>query len=170
MEKRPALATRNVHQVEASQHGEVFMSTAGRVTALVAALTLVACHHDGVEPIGEHPFEGEYRWTYSQGGIAGIRYTPESTGYTARLEFDGHGEVSAFRGETRVARATYVAEPTTKPDGSTTWHITYTPPLPIFTFASFEEQTVRIVGKVILEFTDPCCDRYVHLFQKPFVR
>jgi len=136
----------------------------------IALLTLLACGSDGTEPIGEDPFAGEYQWMYSQGGIAGLRYSPESAGYAVRLEFDGRGEVSAFRGDTRVARATYVAEKVTAPDGTISWLIRYAPPLMVFPFGAFDEQSVRIVGKLVLEFTDPCCDRYVHLFQKPYVR
>jgi hypothetical protein len=48
--------------------------------------------------------------------------------------------------------------------------VEYSPALQIFPFASLDQHTVRITGKLIVEFDEGCCDRYSHTFTKPYIR
>jgi hypothetical protein len=135
----------------------------------IAMMSLAACS-SSQEADNDGVFSGEFRWTSSVGGIAGRVYTPDTLGYSVRLEFTNDGEVIAFHGDTEVGRSVVVSQEVAAEDSVARFRITYSPPLPVFPFATFEEQTVRVTGKLILEFADPCCDRYVHSFQKLYVR
>ncbi|MEZ4795965.1 MAG: hypothetical protein R2785_02240 [Flavobacteriaceae bacterium] len=50
--------------------------------------------------------EGTWLWVYSSGGIAGTINTPESTGYTAKLEISD-GIVKGFRNDSLIYAKNY---------------------------------------------------------------
>lgn len=137
--------------------------------ALLAALA-GGCERELAAPVDE--FAGTWRWVVSEGGIAGRQYDPTSVGFTVTLEFDLNGTVRGFRDDDLVATASYTALQrlslsTTGPE----WEVTYDPPLSgVFDFTSLDEHTVQFLNKGVVRFTEPCCDRYVHVFTELYVR
>ena len=84
------------------------------------------------------------------------QFTPESEGYSLRLEFDGN-RVRAFSNNSLVGTSEVSIS------GDT---IRYDPALSAFRFGSLAEpQTITLVGDTIV-LTDPCCDLYMHRFVK----
>jgi hypothetical protein len=113
---------------------------------------------------------GSWRWVQSQGGIAGMERNPESEGYSARLEYDAT-RVRAFRNDRLVAEATFtLREDSLRLGPLPVFIVEYSPALRVFPFSSLDQHTVRITGKMIVEFDEGCCDRYTHIFTKPGIR
>ncbi len=125
-----------------------------RIVLPLLVIALAACQ-GSIDPELQQA-QGAWDWIESSGSIAGRTFTPESEGYTLRLEFDGN-RVRAFRNDSLVgtSEVSFVGD-----------KITYSPALPAFVFSGLAEpQTITLVGDTIV-LTDPCCDLYVHRFVK----
>lgn len=140
------------------------------IVASVAAC-LASCGEEPADPgTVEHPFAGEFDWAQSRGGLAYHERSPDTEGYSVRLEFTGDA-VRAFRNGELVGTTRFtVRHDSLRAGPLPVYVIRYDDPLQVFAFDAFEEHTVRIGGKLILEFDDPCCDRYTHVFTKHGVR
>jgi hypothetical protein len=129
---------------------------------LLPATLFVACDDDPAGP-GAQPFEGAWVWVASVGGFAGVTHTPAIDGISVRLDFAG-GRVRGYRDGVLVAEATYTATelPTSGPLPS--YEIRYQPPLAVLPFDVFDEHLLHWIAPSVVEFEDPCCDRYDHTF------
>jgi hypothetical protein len=136
------------------------------------SLLLAACTTGGSEPeiTADHLLTGSWVWTLSRGGIAGLERSPESEGYTVRLDYEGD-RVRAFRADRLVGESRFtLREDSLQLGPMPVYHVKYTPALHAFAFTTLDELSARITGKMIVEFDEGCCDLYVHSFQKPGVR
>ncbi len=126
-----------------------------RFVLLPLVVALASCQANGTAP-NLPDAQGTWEWVTSSGSIAGRTFTPESEGYTLRLEFDGN-RVRAFRIDSLVGTS----------EGSFSGDtIRYSPALPAFVFSGLAEpQTISVIGDTIV-LTDPCCDLYQHRFVK----
>ena len=128
----------------------------GRVRLSLLALMLVACSSASVEP-GIDRLEGTWQWVRSTGGIAGNTITPASEGFNVQFRFSGN-QVTVLRNDSVRATSTY----TVRGD-----ELTYQPSISVFTFdGGVDTQTLTPVAADSLLLSDPCCDRYSHLFVK----
>ena len=56
---------------------------------ILFALIIASCTKDNTTPTyGSSTLIGQWNWVFSCGGIAGVTYTPKSTGETIKIEFD----------------------------------------------------------------------------------
>lgn len=135
---------------------------------LLAGLLLAGCDDDPAGPADR--FAGRYDWTVSTGGFAPTTRSPASEGYTARLEFDGHGTVRGYRDGALVATAAYTATELPTMGPLPVWTMEFDPALAVLPFAALHEETVRYVQNGIIEFADPCCDGWTHAFTEFGIR
>ena len=147
------------------------MGRSGRLLTLTTLALMSACDSD---PTGlgdaERLMTGAFDWLSSSGGIAGRQFTPASEGYSVRLEFAGD-QVRAFRSGTLVGEARFtLREDSLRASPQPVYLVEYEPTLQVFPFDAFEQHTLRIVGKLVVELDDGCCDRYTHTFAKSDVR
>ena len=82
----------------------------GRSGILIITLFLLLCAGCGkkvVKSKSYHPIVGTWRWVESVGGIAGIRITPESEGYTKTYVFNPDSTFLGFRNDSLIMVAKY---------------------------------------------------------------
>lgn len=141
-----------------------------RKRLLAAMLMLAGCASGSLEPEAAHPLAGTFTWTVSEGGVAYMQRTAETEGYVAWLVFSG-STVRAYRNGQLVGTSHFtVTENAQVESPLPVYEVHFEPPLTALKFAPFEDETVRITGKMGIALDDGCCDRYVHLFSKPGVR
>ena len=134
-----------------------------RAVLAISALLLSCVNSAPLDPAPTAHI-GEWEWVRSSGSIAGVQRTPESEGYTVRIEFRADQTVRAFRGGDLVAEGTYTIAERLEDGTAVAYEIRYQPALVVFPFAAFEEQVARVTADG-LRLTDPCCDRYDHEFR-----
>ncbi len=78
------------------------------ICVLAAALGLGACSSSSSSDKPDAgPFAGNWKWVGSQGGIAGIEYTPAKVGYTCTFNFDANSSTTFKRNDSVKAVAPY---------------------------------------------------------------
>ena len=130
--------------------------------ALALSATLSACTSGTTEAELEQPLSGSWLWVESVGGIAGMHRSPDTEGYTVRLDFQGR-RVRAFRSGQLVGQATFtVLEDTRYAGPMPVYDVEYSPALTAFRFSTLDQHTLRFTGTASAQFNEGCCDRYVH--------
>jgi hypothetical protein len=130
-------------------------------------LALAACYSSGPTGLSEG-LEGSWVWVESTGGIAGWTLNPESEGYAVHLEVDADGTVRAFRNDSLITTShAQLAERLIQYAGpGREYEVTFEPQLRALVFSAMREHIVRYPERDRVTFADPCCDGYVHVFER----
>jgi hypothetical protein len=134
----------------------------GKWCILALSAALFACTSGTTEAELETPLSGSWLWVESVGGIAGMQRSPDTEGYTVRLDFQGR-RVRAFRSGQLVGQASFtVIEDTRYAGPMPVYDVEYSPALTAFRFSTLDQHTLRFTGTSSAQFNEGCCDRYLH--------
>jgi hypothetical protein len=139
--------------------------TRGHLLLVGLTAFLTACGSDPTASSPEDPefvelLYGAWSWVSSEGGIAGVRRTPESEGYTQTLVLSSPNRAELFRAGASVASTTFEFVPALDlVDEYLEARIRYADPI-----FGWDEQIVRFDAVENLVLVDPCCDGFVHTF------
>jgi hypothetical protein len=130
-----------------------------RLAILTIGLGLLACPGCGKKsatPDFSHPVVGEWSWVESVGGIAGVRLTPQSEGYTKKQVFRRDTTFLEYRNDSLIFSAKYSISK------KVVWNSDTAEVLEIEGFSI--EQIIGFQGNDSLELTEHCIDCFEHLF------
>ncbi len=129
-----------------------------RLGILATALLLVAgCSLLGTGYTSRPELLGSWEWDASTGGIAGMRLTPDSTGYTIRLTFHADDTFVWHRSDQTPLAGRYRLF---RRDGN--WYVRYHPSDEHF----LPEQRIQILAPDTLLLHDQCEDCFSHRFHQ----
>ena len=77
------------------------------ILAFIAVVVMVSCNKENTGLIGSTSIIGEWNWISSTGGIAGIKYTPETTGEQRRITFDADSVFRFYRNDSLKTESKY---------------------------------------------------------------
>ncbi len=134
---------------------------------LAAGLFTAAACNSSPTDVGR-AVEGSWVWVESSGGIAGWTLTPGSEGYSVRLEFADDSTVHAFRNDSLIttSRARLMERLIQYAGPGREYEVDFDPPLRALVFSSMAQHIVQSPSPDRLTFEDPCCDGYVHVFER----
>ena len=77
------------------------------ILAVIALIIMVACNKENTSSTNSASIIGEWNWISSTGGIAGMKYTPETTGEKRKIIFDNDSVFRFYRNDTLKIECKY---------------------------------------------------------------
>ncbi len=142
--------------LDPSTGGAVSWQTLGALSVLTGMI-FAGCG----DPSGPNDLDGligSWAWVESSGGIAGMTYTPSSTGETITLRFVSEQMVELIR-DGRLERSVRFATAPLEESGG--FSVAYDEPL-----FGWDTQTGRLLGADTLLLADGCCDGFEYRFER----
>lgn len=133
--------------------------------AVVMAIGMAACGSDPVDGGGDdltvQQLYGTWEWVSSEGGIAGVRLTPESEGFEQRVVMRDPFQIELLVDGESVAVTTFTFSPADPDDNETLSRLNLADPLPGF---GIRFVGIDLNGELVL--ADPCCDGFIYRFSR----
>ncbi len=128
------------------------------VGLLFTIVAFCACKKDRLVDEGEKKLAGTWNWQYTSGGFAGGGFSPQTSGYTLKLEVFEKGKYKLYKNETKIEHGRLIKE-----DG-------------LFKFVHdgvFKKDDILNSQKMLKLHGDSldigiayCCDTYIALYTK----
>jgi len=77
------------------------------ILAVIAVFMMFSCNKENISSINSKSIIGDWNWISSTGGIAGLKYTPETTGEQRRITFDNDSVFRFYRNDTLKIESKY---------------------------------------------------------------
>jgi len=129
------------------------------ILAVIAVIIIVSCTKEKTSSVNSTSLIGEWSWISSTGGIAGIKYTPETTGEKRRITFDTDSVFRSYRNDTLKIESKYHLLKVPASDGSDSTKL-----------VRYEFTTIRQYYKVqsdgVLVLSDDCMDCFMNEYKR----
>ncbi len=129
------------------------------ILTVITVIFMVSCHKENTNLINSTSLTGEWSWISSTGGIAGIKYTPETTGEKRRITFDTDSVFRFYRNDTLKIESKYHLLKVPTSDG-----------LDSTKLVSYAYSTIRQYYEVqsdgVLVLSDECMDCFMSQYKR----
>jgi len=129
------------------------------ILTFIALIMMVSCNKENTSSVISTSLTGEWNWISSTGGIAGIKYTPETTGEKRRITFDTDSVFRFYRNDTLKIECKYHLLKVPTSDGlDSTKLVSYT--------YTTIRQYYEVQSDGVLVLSDDCMDCFMSQYKR----